>query len=202
MHQNSLLLFERYALEYFKPELRVLEVGPDGYPSTYQMSAGARATTWDTVELVDSPEVTHTAVNEYEYPIESDTYDIVFAGNVLEHVPRIWVWMPEVSRVCKPGGVVITINPVSWPFHKSPRDCWRAYPQGMAALYEDASLEVLLSLWESLETPGYKRYILGRSQYDQRRLQRLLSSAFGRFGFPVERAYDTITIGRKRQLSA
>ena len=198
MHQNSLLIFERYALDYFKPDLNVLEIGPDGSPSTYQKSVGARATTWHTVELVGGPGVTYTAVNEYEYPIESEAYDIVFSANVLEHVPRIWYWMPEVSRVCRPGGIVITINPVSWPFHKSPRDCWRAYPHGMTALYEDASLEVLLSVWESLETPGYKRYILGRSRYDQRRLKRILSSVLGPLGFPVERAYDTITIGRKR----
>jgi ubiquinone/menaquinone biosynthesis C-methylase UbiE len=122
----------------------------------------------------------------------------VLSGQVLEHVPRIWLWMREVARVCKPGGIVITINPVSWPYHKLPRDCWRAYPDGMTALYEDSSLDVLLSQWESLETPGYKRYIPGRSRADQRRIKQVLSSLLGPIGFPVERSYDTITIGRKR----
>ena len=197
MHANSRLLFERYALEYFEPGLTVLEIGPDGFPSAYRQLVGERAATWDTLEMSGPPELTYTATSEYEFPIEDDRYDIVVSGQVLEHVPRIWRWMREVARVCKPGGIVITINPVSWPFHKSPRDCWRVYPDGMTALYEDSSLEVLLSRWESLETPGHKRYIQGRSRKDQRRLQRALSRFLGPIGFPVERSYDTITIGRK-----
>ena len=64
---------------------------------------------------------------------------------------KIWLWIKELTRVCKVGGLVITINPVSWPYHEHPIDCWRAFPEGMRALYEDASLEVLLSIFESLE---------------------------------------------------
>jgi SAM-dependent methyltransferase len=198
VHENSRLLFERYALEYFDPELSVLEIGPDGSPSEYRQLVGNKAGTWHSVELGAGPGITYEAIGEYEYPIEDGAYDIVLSGQVLEHVPRIWLWMRELSRVCKASGVVITINPVSWPFHKQPRDCWRAYPDGMRALYEDSSLDVLLSTWESLESPGYKRYIPGRSRNDQRRLKQVLSTLLGPVGFPVERSYDTITIGRKR----
>jgi SAM-dependent methyltransferase len=198
VHENSLLLFERYAVEYFAPDTGVLEVGPDGYPSTYRTFVGDRAGVWDTVELGGVPQATYQAVGEYEFPIEDGRYDIVLSGQVIEHVPRIWRWLPELARVCRPSGLVITINPVSWPFHRSPRDCWRAYPDGMTALYEDSSLEVVLSKWESLEAPGYKRYIPGRSRWFQPPTQRRLAGILGRIGFPVERAYDTITIGRKK----
>jgi SAM-dependent methyltransferase len=198
VHENSGLLFERYALEYFAPEASVLEIGPDGFPSTYRQLVGDRTGAWDSVDLGGGPELTYIAEAEYLFPIPDGRYDVVLSGQVLEHVPRIWRWLPEVARVCRPGGIVITINPVSWPFHKSPRDCWRAYPGGMTALYEDSSLEVLLSQWESLETPGYKRYVPGRSRGFQPRLQRRIGGVLGRLGFPVERAYDTITIGRKK----
>jgi SAM-dependent methyltransferase len=55
--------------------------------------------------------VTYESVSEYAFPIDDDCYDIVLSGQVVEHVPRIWRWMREVSRVCKEGGVVITIKP-------------------------------------------------------------------------------------------
>jgi SAM-dependent methyltransferase len=132
--------------------------------------------------------VTYESVSEYAFPIDDDCYDIVLSGQVVEHVPRIWRWMREVSRVCKEGGVVITINPVSWQYHEAPLDCWRAYPEGMKALYEDSSLDVLLSRWESLETPGYTRYIPGRPRTHQPRPWRAVSRVLGHVRFPVERA--------------
>ena len=54
------------------------------------------------------------------YPIESDVADVVVAVNVMEHVRKPWIWMREITRICKPGGYVITINPVSWPYHEDP----------------------------------------------------------------------------------
>ncbi|MFP4333725.1 MAG: hypothetical protein ACLFQJ_10540, partial [Campylobacterales bacterium] len=97
------------------------------------------------------------------------------------------------------GGLVITVNPVSWVYHEAPIDCWRIYPEGMSALYEDANLEVLLSRWESLENPKHKNKLAGRS-LDSRavtksyvRIVKVLSF----FGFPIESSFDTITIGRK-----
>jgi SAM-dependent methyltransferase len=197
VHPNSRLLFQKYALEYFRPGLRVLEIGPDGFPSSYRQLAADAMSDWDTLDLFAHPELTFESVAEYAFPIDDGRYDIVLSGQVVEHVPRIWRWMQELSRVCKEGGVVITINPVSWPYHEAPLDCWRAYPEGMTALYEDSSLEVLLSRWGSLETPGYRRYIPGRSRTQQPRIQREVSRVLGRLGLPVERAYDTITIGRK-----
>ena len=59
---------------------------------------------------------------------------------------------------------MIIINPVSWPFHEVPVDCWRIYPDGMKALLEDTSLRVVASRFESLEAPGRKRYLPGISQ--------------------------------------
>jgi hypothetical protein len=92
---------------------------------------------------------------------------------------------------------VITINPVSWVYHEAPIDCWRIYPEGMKALYEDASLTVLLSRWETLETPQFKKHSPGISIEHQTLRRRVISRVLGRLGFAVEAAYDTITIGRK-----
>jgi hypothetical protein len=108
---------------------------------------------------------------------------------------QIWLWIKEASRVCKIGGKVITINPVSWPYHEAPVDCWRIYPEGMKALCEEASLRVLHSSFESLEVAGKKRP--GVSPQHQAPRWRLANRAFGLMGFPVECAFDTITIAEK-----
>jgi SAM-dependent methyltransferase len=197
MHANSRLIFEKYSRNYFPPGTRVLEIGPDAFPSAYRTVVDAGGLTWDTLDVFPNPGLTHVATSEYSFPIGDETYDVVLSGNVIEHVRKIWVWMREVARVCKRGGTVITVNPVSWPYHEAPIDCWRAYPEGMKALYEDSSLEVTLSVWESLEEPTFRKYIPGVSREARSKGLSVANRLLGRLGFPVERAYDTITIGRK-----
>jgi hypothetical protein len=119
------------------------------------------------------------------------------SGQVIEHVRKPWRWIPELARVTRRGGLVITINPVSWGYHEAPIDCWRMFPEAMRALYEAAGLIVELSEWGSLETPQYRRFIPGVSREWQSRKRRIMYRMLGPLGFPVERAYDTITIGRK-----
>jgi SAM-dependent methyltransferase len=203
MHLNSRLMFENIARQYFDPGMKVLEIGPDGVPTTFQSIVDDSSIEWDTIDLKEKPNVTFTAISEYSFPFADDTYDIVVSANVIEHVRRIWVWVRELTRICKPGGLVITIAPVSWPFHEVPYDCWRIYPEGMKALYEDSGLEVVFSRFGSWEAREYVSHIPGRShpaRYPPPRWPAWVQDAFralGQAGFPVERAYDTIAIGRK-----
>jgi SAM-dependent methyltransferase len=197
MHVNSRLLFAKYAVPYFDPSKRVLEIGPSGIPSVYKMAVGGRAGVWDTLEVKEGPQFTYGGVMDYSYPITDETYDIVVSGQVLEHVKKIWVWIKEVARLCKTGGIVIIISPVGYPYH-GPVDCWRVFPEGMEALYEEAGLEVIMSNCESLEIPGYRRYWPRWSFQDLSWPQQLATRMLGTFGFPVVCAFDTITIGRKR----
>ena len=197
MHANSRLLFLKYARPLIKRGHRVLEIGPDGFPSTYRSLTDEPSLTWHTLDIYNNAQLTYSNSSEYSFPIPDNSYDIVVSGQVIEHVKRPWRWVPELARVTKPGGLVITINPVSWIYHEAPVDCWRIYPEGMRALYEDASLTVLTCVWESLETPNYRKYQPGISLEDQTARRRVLSRILGRLGFAVERAYDTVTIGRK-----
>ena len=197
MHLNSELLFFKYAKEYFKPHMIIIEIGPDKVPSTYNSLIEDTTISWDTLDIYQSNKITYCVTEEYVYPINDNCYDIVLSGNVMEHVKKIWIWIKELARICKKGGYVIIINPVSWIYHEAPIDCWRAYPEGMKALYEEAGLEVVMSVWESLETPNYRRYIPGISLQHHGRNYRIISMLLGKFGWPVERSYDTITIGRK-----
>ena len=199
MHRNSKLLFDKYAREHFVAGRKVLEIGPDVSPSNYRTVADpANAMAWDTVDFPRDFPTTYTLTEEYHFPIPSDSYDVVLSGQVIEHVRKVWVWMKEVARVCKPGGLVVTINPVSWPYHEAPVDCWRIYPEGMRALCDEAGLDVVYCEFESLEAKEFHAALPGRSPEWQPKFVRRAFGMLNKFKFPVECAFDTITIARKR----
>jgi SAM-dependent methyltransferase len=201
MHKNSQLLFRRYALGYLSPSARVLEIGPDTRPSTYQRLAEGRYAAWDTLDIASRTDIplSYTATGEYDFPIHDGAYDVVLSGQVIEHVRKIWVWMREVARVCRPGGYVITINPVSWHYHEAPIDCWRIYPEGMRALSEDAGLEVVVSHWGSEELRPLEERSPGllRRQHVWQRLSGIFGMMNAVLKLPPAGAYDTITVARK-----
>jgi len=157
MHLNSLLLFKKYAGRYFKPGISVLEVGPNSIPTRYHSAVHDPTVKWHLLGLETARfgHLDFRSKDGYNYPLTDNSYDIVLSGQVLEHVRKIWVWIKELARICKKGGYVITINPVSWEYHEAPIDCWRVYPEGMKALYEEANLKVILSVAENLEDVNY-----------------------------------------------
>ena len=196
MHENCRLLFNRYALPFFATGHRVLEIGPLVMPSDFQKAVGNKAEVWDTLNITSTPGLTYAGVAEYSYPIAGGVYDVVFSNQVIEHVRNPWIWMKELVRICKVGGVVINISPVSWPYH-GPPDYWRIYPEGMRTLYEESGLRCILSECESLEVPGYRRYWPRYSFQSLPWTRRLIHRILGRIGLPVPCALDTIAIGEK-----
>jgi SAM-dependent methyltransferase len=159
MHLNCDLLFEKYAMSYFKDNDHVLEIGPDIIPSSLSLRVNNPAIRWDTLNIeageetsrAKNDQLTFLSVNEYAYPIADNTYDIIVSANVMEHVKKFWKWFEELKRILKPGGVIITIAPISWPYHEAPVDCWRIYPDGIRALYDDMGLKDVFTTFESLE---------------------------------------------------
>jgi len=160
MHPNSQKLFELHAKPYFKSGMRVLEVAPESHPSTLYRSVNDASIKWDSINLEPEDKayvipktegmiVTH---KPYEYPIPDGTYDIVTSANVFEHVPKPWLWMRELARVVKRGGYVVTVAPLNWGYHAEPIDCWRAYPEAMKGVYDDAGLKVEKALFGSTDT--------------------------------------------------
>jgi len=189
MHANALLLFNRYARPYFKSGMKVLEVGP-GTPSLFKQAVGDSSIAWDTIDIYESKELTYSASDPYQFPIADQSYDIVFAAQVIEHVKAIWRWSKELTRVCKVGGKVIVINPVNWGFHEFPVDCWRIYPDGMKTLFEEAGLETELSKAECLESVRDRMNLHGLKWLIKPLLGR---SRCGEPFLPV----DTISIGKR-----
>lgn len=199
MHRNARLIFEKHAKPLFQTGTSVLEIGPDQKPSTFQKLVGGSVAKWDTLDLDPVASPTFLATKEYSFPVPSNAYDIVLSGQVIEHVRKIWRWFPELGRICKPGGLVITVNPISWQYHEAPVDCWRIYPEGMRALADDPGLETLSSTWECLEfdrIPFLPRQLRERKDW--------LMLLFGPLWvmnrvlkLPFQGSFDTLTIARK-----
>lgn len=57
---------------------------------------------WD--PAVD-PDVLHD-LNKFPYPFEENSFDVVEADHVLEHVDRVFTVMKEIHRILKPGGIL------------------------------------------------------------------------------------------------
>ena len=150
MHENSLRIFRQYIVPRIRPRDRVLEISPEAIPGAYQR-AGTQCDTWHYLTLGACEGATYEATGEYSYLVESGSYDIVLSGQVIEHVRMPWLWMRELARICKPGGMVVTIGPVSWPYHEVPIDCWRIYADGMRALAEYAGLTAEVAETVSLD---------------------------------------------------
>ena len=200
MHLNSSLLFELYAAPLITTGMKVLEIGPDKIPTTLQQISHGPNIEWHLLGLEEDPALQVCAISEYEYPLADESYDVVVAANVLEHVRKPWVWIHQVTRVARIGGYVITVNPVSWPYHEAPVDCWRAYPEGMKALFEETGLELIVNRCGSQEPIRSSRETPGRSINSYGWKRRLIDSALGVIGYPQERAHDTITVGRRTKI--
>jgi SAM-dependent methyltransferase len=214
MHLNSQLLFERFAQPHFAPQQRVLEIGPDGDPSAYRRALAHLDIEWETADL--APEVMndlappgvfrqavtsqHTMLNEYAIPVADGSFDVVIAGQVAEHVRRLWVWIEELTRVTRPGGTVVVISPISWTYHEAPIDCWRIYPEGMRSLCAEAGLAVLTCEMAALEPAVSRRQYFANSYYyglSHTRLGRMKAAIVTAIGWPMPTALDLITVAQK-----
>ena len=67
MHTNSKLLFQKRAREFFRPGMRILEIGPDQFPSTYCSLVGDSSITWDTLDIWQDARLTYSAESEYVF---------------------------------------------------------------------------------------------------------------------------------------
>lgn len=219
MHLNSGLLFEKYAKTYFKQDSKVLEIGPFGYPSSYNKIVNMGAQNWHTLDIgaeyisdaAQNP-LHSTSESEYKYPFDDETFDIVLSGQVMEHVKSLWEWLDELKRITRKGGIIIIISPISWEYHEAPVDCWRIYPEGMKALLDWKNLTPLVNRFESLEVPlipASTPTIPGKSSIDLNQkpgkflsivflINRILAPipGFRRFRIPVQAAYDNICIAQ------
>lgn len=139
MHQNSYNIMARFAEKYVKSlaGASVLDIGsckvqPD--QPTYKPLFPPPKFAYVGLDLCKGDNVDIVVEKPYSWPLESGSYDIVISGQCLEHTTAPWIWIKEVERLVKPGGLVAIIAPWMWGQHRYPIDCWRILPDGMTYL--------------------------------------------------------------------
>jgi len=149
MHSNARLLFQKYAVPLIPEKSKVLEVGPSKGNTILR-------------DMLPQPDYHYCDIKNFEkgpgqirmqggYRIMAadSAFDVVFAAQVIEHVDRPWLWIPELTRVA--AKLVIILCPVSYVYHPGPLDCWRIFSDGMRVLFTDAGLAIRLCTHESLD---------------------------------------------------
>lgn len=81
-------------------------------------------------------------------------FDVVISGQCVEHVRKPWKWIKGVASLAKPGGLIWITGPNTYPFHEFPIDCWRLWPDGMRALFDEAGLVAVDAFYNGTETVG------------------------------------------------
>lgn len=113
-------LFRECILEHNISQATILDLGA-GAGIVQQMNFRGYAARVCGVDLdprvVDNPLLDEGKVaNAGKIPYPESTFDLVFADNVLEHLPRPGDVFSEIERVLKPGGVFLFKTPNKWHY--------------------------------------------------------------------------------------
>jgi SAM-dependent methyltransferase len=114
-------------------------------------------------------------------PFSDGEFDTVLSFQVLEHTPHPAELVMEMSRVLRPGGVLLLSAPFSFRLHEEPHDYFRFSPHGLQQLCHAAGLKV-----EQIDALGGFWSLLGHklNSYLGLRLADLggLAQAMGKLG--------------------
>ncbi len=94
------------------------------------------------VDIAPGQNVDVVMKKPYRVPLRSSSVDVVITGQTFEHIPFMWASFMEISRVLRPGGLILLTVPSRGHIHFT-ADCWRFYPDSMRALAAFARLTLL-----------------------------------------------------------
>ena len=86
-----------------------------------------------------------------KFPLRPNTFDYALATEVLEHVFEPDYFVREISRILKPGGLLLLTVPFIWDEHEQPYDFGRYTSFGIKALLERNGFVII----EQRKTGGF-----------------------------------------------
>jgi hypothetical protein len=148
VHQSSMEAMAGFVDQYLADRrgtpLRVLDVGSMNVNGTYRTLFEQPGWSYTGLDLEPGPGVDLVLTSTHDWrSVPSDSYDIVITGQAFEHMEFPWITVLHVTRALAPGGLLCLIVPSGGEEHRYPVDCWRFYPDGVAALARWGDLEPL-----------------------------------------------------------
>lgn len=93
---------------------------------------------WTGIDMQDGPGVDRVA-DMHDLPDEwVGRFTGVVCSEVMEHVARPWLALPELRRVMAPGSLLVVTTLFAFPEHGYPDDFYRYSRSGLRLLLEDA----------------------------------------------------------------
>ncbi len=128
---------------------RVVDLGCGAGGSVDQFRAIDPSIKWVGLDIQEFPEVRCRVGNDAEFhlfdgvniPFNSDTFDLVYSKQVLEHVRHPQELICEVQRILKPGGYFMGSASCLEPYHAS--SLWNYTPYGLRCLIEETGLRLV-----------------------------------------------------------
>lgn len=93
-------------------------------------------------------------------PFPADSFDVVLISEVIEHLPDADMALAEISRILKPGGLLLITWPFNYMMHEIPHDYARYTEFGMAMRLDKIGMKIeylfrrgnaLVLLWAIVE---------------------------------------------------
>ena len=156
MHESSFNLMKEFIGKYVNRGVHVCDIGSQDINGCYKSLFAYQQYTG--LDMCAGRNVDVIAKDPYEFPFADNTFDIVVSGQTAEHVKNLHLWIKEVARITKKGGIVCVIAPITWKEHRYPIDCWRILPDGMRFLMSEiAGLEIMEIRKENPDCIGIAR---------------------------------------------
>lgn len=147
MHTESLSLMKWILSSTGIPKVkgaRVADVGSYDVNGSYRNTMtkmGVRSYTG--IDISSGPNVDIVVDPEAESWSDVGQFDLVISGQCMEHVRRPWEWIKRVIELMNDDACLVIVAPHTWRYHEYPIDCWRVFPEGMKALFDDNGLHSL-----------------------------------------------------------
>lgn len=145
---------------------RVLDVGCGSKPYKSLFPA----TEYTGVEIAGGNKNADCYYDGKQFPFQDGEFDSVLTSEVLEHVFNPGVFMSEINRVLKEGGVLLLTVPFVWDEHEQPYDFARYSSFGLQHLLEQSgfiilehrkSLNDIRVIFQMMNAYTYKKTIRG-----------------------------------------
>ncbi len=132
---------------------RVVDFGSQDLNGSYRRFFDEAHWEYIGIDMAAGKNVDLVLTDPYKWDaLASESVDCVISGQAFEHTEFFWLSMAEIARIMRPGAICCLIAPSSGPEHRFPVDCWRFYPDGMAALARYVGL-TCLEVYTSWEEP-------------------------------------------------
>jgi SAM-dependent methyltransferase len=108
-------------------------------------------------------------------PFENETFDVVISTEVIEHIFNLDIYLNEVKRILKPGGVFFFTVPFLMSLHEVPHDYYRYTPYSLEIIFKragfsdikikpmggyNAAMAQMIGLWVNMYLWGINKKIM------------------------------------------